>query len=190
MKSNEFVFRERFYRDIQAIEAAPSRLAAYDLLCCFGVTRENRIKRYPIAPEVQEALAPVLEPMFTCVEAPKQKREPNTFLFRENFYEAFQVIEDSNTRLACYELLCEFGISGVNGIESYPIESEKKAALALILGHIFNSVEATKLRYERAVANGRKGGLKGGKLGGRGHKKQAGTTGQAVQPEVTVKGGV
>lgn len=181
MNPGDFLFRESFYRDIQAIEAAPARLAAYDLLSCFGVTRENRIEGYPIAPEITEALALVLEPMFTSVAAPKQKREPNSFLFRENFYEALQVIEDPSTRLACYELLCEFGVSGVNGIENYPIEPEKKTALAVILGHIFSSVEATKLRYERAVENGRKGGLKGGKLGGRGHKKQAPPPGQIGQ---------
>lgn len=181
MNPNDFLFRESFYRDILVIEAAPARLAAYDLLCCFGVRRENKIERYPIAYETQVALAPILEPMFTLITSPKKKREPNSFLFRESFYEAFQVIDDPITRLACYELLCEFGVSGVNKLESYPIEPKKKAALALILTHIFDSVEATKLRYERAIANGRKGGLKGGKLGGRGHKKKSESASQTAK---------
>lgn len=189
MSPNDFIFRERFYKDIQAIEAASARLAAYDLLCCFGVTKENHIERYPTAPEVKEALAPVLDHAFACVEAPRQKREPNSFLFRESFYTSIQEIEEPSSRLACYEILCEFGISGVNRLESYPIEPEKKVALALALGHSLNSVEATKLRYERAVENGRKGGLKGGKLGGRGHKKQAPTPSPIEQESSNRMGG-
>lgn len=37
-------------------------------------------------------------------------------------YEALRVIEAPITQLTCYGLLCEFGIRGVNGLESYPIQ--------------------------------------------------------------------
>ena len=105
---------------------------------------------------------------------------PRDFLFRESFYEALRAVEDPCVRLAAYDLLCEFGVTGENKIESYPISPEQREILSLILDLPFSSIENTKRRYERAVENGRKGGLKGGKLGGRGHKKveSAGQTAQ------------
>ena len=111
---------------------------------------------------------------------------PRDFLFRESFYETCRAIEDPRVRLAAYDLLCEFGVTGENKIESYPIPPEKREILSLILSHLFSSIEATKLRYVRAVENGRKGGLKGGKLGGRGHKKRDNSAGQTAQ-EVNAK---
>ena len=111
---------------------------------------------------------------------------PRDFLFRESFYETCRAIEDPRVRLAAYDLLCEFGVTGENKIESYPISPEQREILSLILSHPFSSIEATKWRHERSVENGRKGGLKGGKLGGRGHKKRdtcAGQTAQEVSTE-------
>ncbi len=106
---------------------------------------------------------------------------PNDFLFRESFYLSLREIEDSRVRLALYELLCRFGVTGENGIESYPAAPAEKAVLSLVLTPMFESIENTKRRYERAVSNGRKGGLKGGKLGGRGHKKQPESAGQTAR---------
>lgn len=105
---------------------------------------------------------------------------PRDFLFRESFYETCRAIEDPRVRLAAYDLLCEFGVTGENKIESYPVSREQRRILSLILDLPFSSIENTKRRYERAVENGRKGGLKGGKLGGRGHRKveSAGQTAQ------------
>jgi len=181
MRPTDFLFRESFYNTLQELEPSNIRLAAYDLLCGLGTCHEDG---FPIAPEIKEAVAPELESMFASIKLPRQKREPNSFLFRESFYEVALELTDSDTRLAYYELLCEFGITGVNYIESYPIALEKQEALALILEHIFQSVESTKQRYERAVENGRKGGLKGGKLGGRGHKKQAVSASQTAQNNI------
>ena len=106
---------------------------------------------------------------------------PNDFLFRESFYLSFRKIEDPRVRLALYDLLCLFGVTGENGIESYPVAPAEKPILSLILTPMFESIENTKRRYERAVINGRKGGLKGGKQGGRGHKKQSGSASQTVK---------
>ena len=108
---------------------------------------------------------------------------PRDFLFRESFYKVCRAIEDSRVRLAAYDLLCEFGVTGENKIESYPISPEQREILSIILSHPFSSIEATKRRYERSVENGRKGGLKGGKLGGRGHKKRDNSAGQTTQED-------
>ena len=103
------------------------------------------------------------------------------FLFRESFYNSIRLIEDPCVRLAAYDLLCEFGVTGENNIESYPISKEQRELLSLILELPFSSIENTKRRYERCVENGRKGGLKGGKLGGRGHKKRDNSASQTEQ---------
>lgn len=68
-------------------------------------------------------------------------------------------------------MIAEYGCAGVDALESYPIGEKERESLRLVLTPIFESIEGTKARYARAVENGRKGGLKGGKLGGRGHKK-------------------
>lgn len=181
MRERDFLFRESFYTTLQKLDPSNVRLAAYDLLCGVGTCHEDG---FPIAPDMKEALAPELEPMFASIKLPRQKRGPNSFLFRESFYEVALELTDSDTRLAYYELLCEFGLTEANHIESYPIAPEKQATLALILEHIFRSIEGTKQRYERAVENGRKGGLKGGRLGGRGHKKQAVSASQTAQNNI------
>lgn len=181
MRERDFLFRESFYSTLQKLDPSNVRLAAYDLLCGAGTYHENG---FPIAPDTKEALAPMLEPMFASIKLPRKKREPNLFLFRENFYQTALELTDPDIRLAYYELLCEFGLTGVNHIDSYPIAPEKQEALALILEHIFQSIEDTRQRYGRAVENGRKGGLKGGRLGGRGHKKQAVSASQTAQNNI------
>ena len=68
---------------------------------------------------------------------------PRDFLFRESFYETCRAIEDPRVRLAAYDLLCEFGVTGENKIESYPISPEQREILSLVLSHPFSSIEDT-----------------------------------------------
>lgn len=107
----------------------------------------------------------------------------NEFIFRESFYESLSKLEDPSVRLAAYDLLCRFGVTGENLIESYPIGTEDKKRLSLFLEEWFSDIERVKLHYERCRENGRRGGLIGGKLGGRGHKKKPESASQ------TAKGG-
>lgn len=107
--------------------------------------------------------------------------ETRKFLFRESFYESIRKIDDPYVRLAAYDLLCEFGLTGENNIESYPISQDQREKLSIALYHSFISIENANRNYERCVENGRKGGLKGGKLGGRGHKKRDNSASQTEQ---------
>ena len=79
----------------------------------------------------------------------------NEFLFRESFYKSISKLEDPSVRLAAYDLLCRFGVTGENLIESYPID------------------QGDRVR------------LKGGKLGGRGNKKKPESASQTAQPNNT-----
>ena len=97
------------------------------------------------------------------------------FLFRKDFYEICQEIKEPELRLATYEAICEYGITGSSTIDNYPISERDRHILRDALKPVFRSIDGTKERYQRAVENGRKGGLKGGKLGGRGHKKKEST---------------
>lgn len=93
------------------------------------------------------------------------------FLFRKNFHEGCQKLRDPKLRLIAYEAICEYGVFGKNDWGNYPLTEDEKKKLKIILPDIYSSIDNTKARYIKAVENGRKGGLKGGKLGGRGHKK-------------------
>lgn len=94
------------------------------------------------------------------------------FLFRKSFYQICQEISDPKLRLAAYEAICEYGIYGKNDWQNYLLTEDEKSKLKIVLPDVYSSIDNTKKRYIKAVENGRKGGLKGGKLGGRGNKKK------------------
>ena len=93
------------------------------------------------------------------------------FLFRNEFYEAISKIEDQSVRLALYELIVMFGLTGVNGISKYPIEDHQREKLEFILNPIFDAIDRANKHHERCVENGRRGGQIGGKIAGRGRRK-------------------
>lgn len=89
------------------------------------------------------------------------------FLFRNNFYEICQEIKEPLLRLAVYETICEYGVTEESRLSEYPVTEEERQLILAIVEPIFSSIDRTKRRYQRAVENGRKGGL----MGGRGNKK-------------------
>ena len=95
------------------------------------------------------------------------------FLIRESFYNSIRFIEEPAVRLAVYDTLFDVGFTNENHLDEFPISDEQKALARLPLHHILMSVKDSNERYEACVKNGRKGGLMGGKLGGRGHKKES-----------------
>ena len=94
------------------------------------------------------------------------------FLIRESFYKSIRFIEEPAIRLAVYDTLFDVGFTNECHLNEFPISDEQKALARLPLRHILMSVTDTNERYEVSVRNGRMGGEKGGKLGGRGHKKE------------------
>lgn len=89
------------------------------------------------------------------------------FLFRKSFYESCQEISDLKIKLATYEAICEYGVTGQNNWERYSLTETEQAMIKIILNPIISTIDATKKRYKRAQEIGRKGGL----MGGRGNKK-------------------
>ncbi len=94
------------------------------------------------------------------------------FLIRESFYNSIRFIEPPAVRLAVYDTLFDVGIKGENHLNEFPISDRDKALARLPLRHILLSVSEANERYKNSVKYGREGGLKGGKLGGRGNKKE------------------
>jgi hypothetical protein len=99
------------------------------------------------------------------------------FLFRKNFFEFYSSVRDSCIGLAFLDCLCEYGATGKCDFERY---KEKKAyqlsdgeinCMKMMIQSFLESIDKTDERHQKAVINGRNGGLKGGKLGGRGNKK-------------------
>ena len=95
------------------------------------------------------------------------------FLIRESFYNSIRFIEEPAVRLAVYDTLFDVGFTNECHLNEFPISDEQKALARLPLRHILKSVIEANERYERCVEYGRIGGEKGGKLGGRGHKKES-----------------
>lgn len=89
------------------------------------------------------------------------------FLFRKNFYEICQEINEPLLRLAVYDTICEYGVTEACSLSEYPVTDAERQLIQAIVNPIFSSIDGTKKRYLRAVENGRKGGL----MGGRGNKK-------------------
>lgn len=89
------------------------------------------------------------------------------FLFRKNFFELCREVQEPSLRLAIYDTICEYGVMGESGLSKYPITEEERQLIQTIVNPIFLSIDNTKKRYQKAVENGRKGGL----MGGRGNKK-------------------
>ncbi len=90
------------------------------------------------------------------------------FLFRKSFYESCQEISDPKIRLATYEAICEYGVTGQNNWEGCSLTETEQGIIRIILNPIFSTIDNTKKRYKKAEENGRKGGL----MGGRGNKKK------------------
>lgn len=99
------------------------------------------------------------------------------FLFRKNFFEFYSGVRDSSIGHAFLDCLCEYGVTGecdferYKEIESYQLSEGEVNCIKMMLPQSFESIDRTDERHQRAVINGRNGGLKGGKLGGRGNKK-------------------
>lgn len=105
------------------------------------------------------------------------------FLFRVNFFEFYSSIRDTNIGHAVLDCLCEYGVTGIcdfnrySDMESYHLSESEINCMKMLLAQFFDSIDKTDERHKRAVINGRNGGLKGGKFGGRGNKKSTGTAG-------------
>lgn len=89
------------------------------------------------------------------------------FLFRKSFYEICQEIDEPSIRLAVYDTICEYGVMEESKLSEYPVTDKERQLIQAIVNPIFTSIDNTKRRYQKAVENGRKGGL----IGGRGNKK-------------------
>lgn len=101
------------------------------------------------------------------------------FLLRKSCYEFILGVRDTPIGLAALDAVCAYGINESVDFERYhnaPYSlSEKEInCLKLILPQYFEEIDRTDQRHKRAVINGRNGGLKGGKFGGRGNKKSTG----------------
>lgn len=94
------------------------------------------------------------------------------FLIRENFYRSIRFIEEPTVRLAVYDTLFDVGFTNECHLDEFPITDKEKALARLPLRHILMSVRESNEKYNFCVEQGRLGGLKGGKLGGRGNKKE------------------
>ena len=90
------------------------------------------------------------------------------FLFRKSFYESCQEISDPKIRLAAYEAICEYGVTEKNDWEQCVLTDREIDMVKMVLKPIYATIDSTKERYRKAVENGRKGGL----MGGRGNKKK------------------
>ena len=91
------------------------------------------------------------------------------FLFRENFYDCIHIIDEPRIRLAVVDCLLEYGTQGTFDFNTLSLSPEEREEVREITRQMFISIDNTKERYRRAVENGRKGG----KMGGRGNKKNA-----------------
>lgn len=93
------------------------------------------------------------------------------FLLRENMYDCINELPISYVRLAVEDILFQYAVKGTYDINKYPISEQEKKEVITVLRHLLLSIRETQERYQRAIENGRRGGLKGGKLGGRGNRK-------------------
>ena len=94
------------------------------------------------------------------------------FLIRESFYKSIRFIDLDAVRLAVYDTLFDVGFTNESHLDEFPITEREKALAKLPLRHILMSVREANEKYKFCVEQGRLGGLKGGKLGGRGKKKE------------------
>lgn len=101
------------------------------------------------------------------------------FTIREHMYDSFNKLPMGNVRLAVEDTLLEFGTKGTVDLTKYGLtEKEILMVKAIIREHMY-SIQRDNERKKRAVENGRKGGLKGGKIAGRGRPKKQESNGQA-----------
>ncbi len=100
-------------------------------------------------------------------------------LMREVYYDGFNKLPMTNVRLAVEDSLLELGIKGTMDLTKYGLTEEEILMVKAIIREPMYSIQATNERYKRAVENGRKGGLKGGKIAGRGRPKKKESDGLA-----------
>lgn len=101
------------------------------------------------------------------------------FLFRKEFLDIYLSIENPNVGHAVLGGICEYGIYGQCDYSRYSLTEGELNMVRIISKQIFLSIDGTRERYKRAVENGRRGGLKGGKIGGRGRPKKKESGGPA-----------
>ena len=87
------------------------------------------------------------------------------FLFREEYFEACLLIQDEKIRLALYDKICNFGISGKDDIDlaKYNLTLQQEQAVKMIARPIIDSIQNSQERYKLAQELGRKGGINSGK---------------------------
>jgi hypothetical protein len=105
--------------------------------------------------------------------------QPNQFLWDEKFKWTYEHYPISSVRHAIIESIVDYGTTGTYDLSKFPISKTERSEVECILRPIRESIDATKARYLRAVENGRKGGLKGGKIAGRGRPKKQESDGLA-----------
>lgn len=96
----------------------------------------------------------------------------NQFLWSQEFKPVYESYPISSVRHAILESIVDYGLTGSYDLSRFPISESERAEVNIILKPIMESIDRRKERYSRAVENGRKGGLKGGKIAGRGRPKK------------------
>lgn len=101
------------------------------------------------------------------------------FLWRKEFKSVYESYPISSVRQAIVESIIDYGVTGNYDLSRFPISESERTEVNIILKPVMESIDRTNERQKRAVENGRKGGLKGGKIAGRGRPKKQESDGQA-----------
>lgn len=83
---------------------------------------------------------------------------PNDFLFREEYYDCISIIDDPRMRLAAWDILLKYGTKGICDFEALSLSKEEQMDLQAVTRQLVISIAYGKERYQKAVANGKKGG--------------------------------
>lgn len=87
-----------------------------------------------------------------------------SFLFRKNYLTACSLIQDNNIRLALYDKICRFGVTGdENSTLEDQLTPKQKLTVEMIARPIINSIKNSQDRYRLSQELGRKGGINSGK---------------------------
>lgn len=87
-----------------------------------------------------------------------------SFLFRKNYLIACSFIQDNNIRLALYDKICKFGVTGEeNSTSAEQLTPKQKLIVEMIARPIINSIKNSQDRYRLSQELGRKGGINSGK---------------------------
>ena len=82
----------------------------------------------------------------------------NDFLFREEYYDCISTIEDPRMRLAAWDVLLKYGTKGICDFDELSLSEKEQIDLQTVTRQLITSIAYGKERYQKAVANGRKGG--------------------------------